>query len=255
LSQDLKLALIQVDHDIQIREATNTDVINEYADNLENLPPITVFYDGKTYWLADGFHRFAAATKLNRMKIACEVINGTKREAILYACGANSGHGLRRTNEDKRRAVERLLADEEWASWTDNRIAKAAGVSQPFVGSIRRQVITVITSSSVQTVTVDEPEVGNPISEKRTGTDGKQYPAKKKAAEIVPETPQTAPEPSKRQRDLEAFRKAKSAAKQHNNAMVRFIDTMNELRTNPGLHRKALQHFEGLDKIFGEWSE
>jgi hypothetical protein len=65
----------------------------------------------------------------------------------------------------------------------------------------------------------------------------------------------TAPEPSKRERDLEAFRKAKSAAKQHNGAMVRFIDTMNELRTNPGLHRKALQHFEALDKIFGEWSE
>jgi ParB-like chromosome segregation protein Spo0J len=65
----------------------------------------------------------------------------------------------------------------------------------------------------------------------------------------------TAPEPSRRERDLEAFRKAKSAAKQHNGAMVRFIDTMNELRTNPGLHRKALQHFEALDKIFGEWSE
>ena len=91
-------------------------------------------------------------------------------------------------------------------------------------------------------------------------TEGGTKPAtaaavKRVAAEIVPEAPQTAPEPSKRERDLEAFRKAKSAAKQHNGAMVRFIDTMNELRTNPGLHRKALQHFEALDKIFGEWSE
>ncbi len=91
-------------------------------------------------------------------------------------------------------------------------------------------------------------------------TEGGTKPAtaaavKRVAAEIVPETPQTAKEPSKRERDLEAFRKAKSAAKQHNGAMVRFIDTMNELRTNPGLHRKALQHFEALDKIFGEWSE
>jgi hypothetical protein len=91
-------------------------------------------------------------------------------------------------------------------------------------------------------------------------TEGGTKPAtaaavKRVAAEIVPETPQTAPEPSKRERDLEAFRKAKSAAKQHNGAMVRFIDTMNELRTNPGLHRKALQHFEALDKIFAEWSE
>ena len=66
---------------------------------------------------------------------------------------------------------------------------------------------------------------------------------------------QNAPEPTKREKDLEAFRKAKSAAKQHNNAMVRFIDTMNEIRLNPGAHRKALQHFEGLDKILGEWPE
>jgi hypothetical protein len=54
---------------------------------------------------------------------------------------------------------------------------------------------------------------------------------------------------------VEKFRKAKSAAKQHNNAMVRFIDTMNELRLNPGAHRKALQYFEGLDKILTEWTE
>jgi hypothetical protein len=88
-------------------------------------------------------------------------------------------------------------------------------------------------------------------------TEGGTKPAtaaavKRVAAEIVPET---APEPSKRERDLEAFRKAKSAAKQHNGAMVRFIDTMQGLRMNPGLHRKALQHFEALDKIFSEWSE
>jgi hypothetical protein len=190
LSQDIKLALIQVDHDVQIREATNTDVINEYADNLENLPPITVFHDGKTYWLADGFHRFAAATKLNRMKMPCEVLVGTKREAILYACGANSGHGLRRTNEDKRRAVERLLADEEWASWSDRKIGTAAGVTHVFVAKVRSQVVTVTTSKAGRTVTVDtwaEPETEQPALEKRTGSDGKQYPVKNKQPEPQPE--------------------------------------------------------------------
>jgi hypothetical protein len=65
----------------------------------------------------------------------------------------------------------------------------------------------------------------------------------------------TVPEPTKREKDLEAFRKAKSAAKQHNNAMVRFIDTMNEIRLNPGAHREALRHFEAMDKILVEWPE
>ena len=74
----------------------------------------------------------------------------------------------------------------------------------------------------------------------------------KAAAEV---NAQSKPEPTKREKDLEAFRKAKSAAKQHNYAMVRFIDTMNGIRLNPGAHREALQHFRALDKIFVEWPE
>lgn len=35
--------------------------------------------------------------------MATEVLRGTKRDAILYSVGANSTHGLRRTNADKRR--------------------------------------------------------------------------------------------------------------------------------------------------------
>jgi hypothetical protein len=110
------------------------------------------------------------------------------------------------------------------------------------------------TKIAVEIASVPEEHVAAVMDK---ATEGGTKPAtaaavRRVAAEIVPETDK---EPSKRQRDLEDFRKAKSAAKQHNGAMVRFIDTMNELRTNPGLHRKALQHFEALDKIFSEWSE
>ena len=51
--------------------------------------------------------------------------------------GANSSHGVRRTNADKRAAVLLLLNDVEWAAWSDNEIAKRVGVSQPFVGELR----------------------------------------------------------------------------------------------------------------------
>ena len=40
---------------------------------------------------------------------------GTQRDAILWSISANATHGLRRTNEDKRRAVTRLLQDPECA--------------------------------------------------------------------------------------------------------------------------------------------
>jgi hypothetical protein len=56
---------------------------------------------------------------------------------------ANQSHSLRRTNEDKGRAVMTMLEDGEWCGWADNEIARRCGVSQPFVGKMR-SFITVI---------------------------------------------------------------------------------------------------------------
>jgi hypothetical protein len=78
-------------------------------------PPIVVFFDGAEYWLADGFHWIIAAEELGLAEIDTDVREGTQRDAILYAVGANAAHGLKRTNRDKRNAVTILLKDPEWA--------------------------------------------------------------------------------------------------------------------------------------------
>lgn len=44
-------------------------------------------------------------------KIKADVREGTRRDGILHAVGANATHGNRRTNEDKRRAIVILLND------------------------------------------------------------------------------------------------------------------------------------------------
>ena len=62
---------------------------------------------------------------------------GTRRDAVLHSVGANAQHGLRRTNADKRRAVETLLRDEEWSGWSDSEIARRCGVSHPTVAKVR----------------------------------------------------------------------------------------------------------------------
>ena len=93
-----------------------------------------------TYWLADGFHRVEAARKIERKTIIAEIRQGTARDAILHAVGSNAAHGLRRTQADKRRAVERLLKDPEWARWSDRKIAEAAKVDHKTVGTIRREL-------------------------------------------------------------------------------------------------------------------
>jgi hypothetical protein len=69
----------------------------------------------------------------------CEVRPGGLREAILHSVASNATHGVRRSNDDKRRAVLLLLADEEWAKWSDREIARRCSVSQPLVTRIRAE--------------------------------------------------------------------------------------------------------------------
>ena len=136
----LPIGAIRRDGGTQARAGLDDATVAEYAEALDNgvtFPPVTVYHDGACYWLADGFHRAAAHIKAGRTEIRALVEQGGQRDAILHACGANAEHGLRRTNDDKRRAVDVLLRDPEWSGWSDRQIAKICRVSRPFVASRR----------------------------------------------------------------------------------------------------------------------
>jgi hypothetical protein len=140
-TQTLKLDQIRIDGGTQPRVAIDEDIVAEYADLYTNgvdLPAVTVFHDGSTYWLADGFHRYWASKRGKRESIAVDIHQGTRRDAILYSVGANASHGLRRSNEDKRKAIQTLLDDEEWGQWADRVIARQCGVSDKTVGNTRK---------------------------------------------------------------------------------------------------------------------
>jgi len=137
------LAKITRDHDTQSRVRLDSDVVAEYAAAMAEgvqFPPVVVFNEGETFWLADGFHRVAAAEQAGKDVIAAEVRQGSKRDAILYSVGVNAQHGLRRSNGDKRRAVEVLLKDDEWRKWADREIARRAGVDHKTVGALRSEL-------------------------------------------------------------------------------------------------------------------
>ena len=139
----LPLAAIRTDGGTQPRASIDPMTVEDYAEQMNSgaaFPAITVFFDGQDYWLADGFHRLNAALLLNWLDLPAEVHQGTQRDAILFSAGVNATHGLRRTNSDKRRAVERLLRDEEWAKWSDREIAKRCMVSNRFVSNLRNSV-------------------------------------------------------------------------------------------------------------------
>lgn len=147
----IKLADIRADQRAQPRTTLQVDKIGEYADDMtrgDEFPPLIVFHDGATYWLADGFHRFYAATTAEKAEFSCDVREGGLRDAILFSCSANASHGLRRTSKDKQRAVGKLLEDEEWSKWSDREIAKSCSVSDRFVNKIRKEVTANIRSET-----------------------------------------------------------------------------------------------------------
>lgn len=140
----LLLTTITADERCQPRVRLEPALVDEYAQAMTEgavFPPLTVYQDGATHWLADGFHRYHAARQAGMETIECVVIPGTLRDAILHAVGANATHGMRRTNLDKRRAVETLLSDPEWVQWSDSEIARRCAVSHPFVGNIRESIL------------------------------------------------------------------------------------------------------------------
>jgi hypothetical protein len=143
-AQFIALGLICRDAALQPRAAIQPDLIDDYASALldgAQFPPVTLFHDGEVYWLADGYHRADAAERTGQTDILADVRQGTRRDAILFSFSANATHGLRRSNEDKRRAVLAMLDDPEWASWSDREIARQCAVSHDFVNRLRPSVI------------------------------------------------------------------------------------------------------------------
>src|ERR1019366_2002836 len=101
---------------------------------------VVVFYDGTSYWLADGFHRVRAAEQAGFAEIACELHQGTQQDAQWYSFGANKTNGLRRTNDDKQRAVRAALTHPQGSGLSDRQIGSHVGVDHKTVGAWREKL-------------------------------------------------------------------------------------------------------------------
>ncbi|MEM6852837.1 MAG: ParB N-terminal domain-containing protein [Planctomycetota bacterium] len=128
----------------QARDQLNQDAVNDYAAAAKSgavLPAVEVYFDGSAYYLVDGFHRYFAAEKNNAKSMRCEVVNGSLHDARLRACQVNAGHGLRRSNADKRRAVNMLLDElaEQEKEWTEKDIAAHCAVDATTVTRVRSE--------------------------------------------------------------------------------------------------------------------
>lgn len=141
--EQVLLASITRDPELNARASgVNKGVVKEYATALASgaaFPPVVVFKDVKgKLWLADGFHRCAAAELAERTEILAEIREGDRKDALVFAASANGSHGLRRTNRDKRHAAKLLLA--AFPRWSDRKIAAAAGIDHKTIGRARAEV-------------------------------------------------------------------------------------------------------------------
>jgi hypothetical protein len=166
--EPIDVDLITADESVQPRVRIDQNYVNELkqliADGVE-LPPPVVFYDGSKHWLGEGFHRLAAYKSLEKTTVTVDVRKGGKREATLFAAGANGHHGKRMTNADKMRVVDTLIKDREWSKWSDHEVARHCGVSQSFVSARKRK----LTKHGIQSPTLRKTKSGRIIETKNIG--------------------------------------------------------------------------------------
>ena len=158
-----KLDAIRLDGGTQPRTGISEAIVAEYAEAImrgDTLPPPVCYWDGVHRYAADGFHRIHAHRQAGSVEIQVEQRNGTLREAILFSVGTNAHHGLRRSDDDKRKAVRLLLEDEEWGQWSDRRIAEVTHTSPTFVGKVRASLAPPAKPASVH---VDTSEGGTSV--------------------------------------------------------------------------------------------
>jgi hypothetical protein len=145
------IASIHLDPQYQMREKVNRETVSEYAELIRGnkgkwpfVEPVKlVRVRGKkgeqpTLVLVDGWHRIAAAKEAEEDHVLAVIIDGTAEAAFKEALGANSQHGLPRSNGDKRKAVAAAL--ERYASWDNRKIAKLVGVSHTMVNDARKRL-------------------------------------------------------------------------------------------------------------------
>lgn len=172
----LKITDIRTDGGTQPRATRDCDAVNDYTEAMRDgakFPPLVVFYDGKNYWLADGFHRRDASFAAGLNEVECDVREGTLEDAQWYSFSANKANGLRRTNEDKQRAVKAALAHPRAAKMSDVKIAEHVGVHHDTVREWRQKLHPLADSASRQ----------------RTGRDGRTI----NVANIEKRNPEPAP--------------------------------------------------------------
>ena len=229
----LKIKEIRLDGQTQCRKSIDPKWVRDYAENIKEgykYPNPVVFFDGKVYWLADGFHRLSAHKSNGATEIEVDVKEGTVREARLYAIRENNRHGKNMSADEKRNNIIMMLKDEEWGKWSDERIAKEVTTSRISVFRMRKKLQSegkIAPKKSTSYVTKDGKEVTRSV---------KEQPKKEEVKE------ESEPEPEEESFDPEA-----SAQQEMADTIAELTQKVEDLKEQLALGKFEGNEFEKFD--------
>lgn len=149
--ESLKIEKLHIDPEFQSRaDGLDDDQIEQMTEYLKkkggSVERISVVeVKGVGLILTDGFGRVQAHKNAGIATIQAVVTEGSMLDATIAAASANMDQvARRRTNADKRRAIEMLILRLEDAGedWSDRKIADTIGVSHPMVSAVRESLST-----------------------------------------------------------------------------------------------------------------
>ena len=88
--------LIRIDGGTQCRTVIDQPTVYSYLERMkegDEFPLMETMFDGETYWLVDGFHRYHAFKLLGIKEVEIKAKLGTLQDAQVEALRANSDHG------------------------------------------------------------------------------------------------------------------------------------------------------------------
>jgi len=259
-TETLSIDLLRLDGDTQARIEVHSDTVEEYAELLAAsngkkallwpFGPVTVYHDGTSYFIADGFHRVLAAHKAKRASVPCDVKKGTARDARFFGMKANDEHGLRMSREDRRKNVVWML--EHYPEMTQANIAANAGVALRTVATIvaDRKPKNVQVAHSETTKTSKTKETASvPRSKSGSGTaeepDELVHDSTAPNTEDAPETSPAKPEPDRN----EQAKLNRTLAQSLIDKAVRAVDDLNHVKRNEKNRAAAVKLLQDAGRL------
>lgn len=149
----LEIADIDTRPAAAVRAGLNAECVERYTECVLDggeLPAVDTFAHrdedgGLAAFLGDGRHRLEAWRAAGHSEASCSVVwcetaAEAERRAWEHAAGANAGHGLPRSNEDKVAAVRAVIGRTEHEHASDNEIARLCKVSVHLARKVRKEM-------------------------------------------------------------------------------------------------------------------